>query len=932
MNYLLKVYTLLFFVEYIFSDASIIKSDLNEMKYNTEKLSNGIDLLTINTDKYKNSACAISIKTGGYNDTIPGIAHFLEHMLFMGTTKYPEENSWLMFVQNNNGNSNAFTNEDTTVFYFDIDSNFFIDALDRFAEFFKNPLFNENSLEKEICAVESEFLSKVTNETNRIRQLVNIFSIEPYSNFIAGNKTSLLSKNGSHDNLLYAELREEVIKFWKDNYDSNTMKLVILHDGSIQDKIKEFFEPIFSIHKKNILPDIETNHSKKEFTPSLYNMNYTNKFIFVKPYDIYTAVVINIEIPNDKFAFKNNIINYLKYLLLSKHEKSLIYKYKKMNLAKQIFIDIIKNSYISNVEITILPISYDLTNIIKIINIFYKYLFIMVYSDEEYNLYKNKFQMDFKYEETIDPLDHVKNLAINMQYYPTENIMNYNYIYEHFDKNELEKLLDILKQYENWLIFIISNDYFDNITSVKTEKHYKVKYNITSEMVIKEKYHGPYIVQNFFARELNIFQNLGTSLPFKLYDKQSTINTTNFHPDAGNKIFKKIHVNENSNFTFLNNTKYKTPKSCVSIRLNTEITKNNYIKTYLYLKMANELYLEKYGDYFFLKSVDFKYEITKMGITFEFCGYTDYIISCVWNYFSVFLNIDRSYFTLVKNDYIQTYDDISIESPKKTVFDTIENEILNFLPSYNDYLARCNKMNSDTINLNHEYYLEMFICSTTSPENFLILFNHLCKEIVPANKFEHHHFFTKTMFKRKTIDEKNNAVGIFLKNKPITDHKSVAITKMILPYFNEMFFNQLRTKEQLGYVVKMNELCINKINYIYFIIQSEKDCNEIISKILNFISRMKNELLNLNSEVFSSMKNNFIKQYSGQYGNLESYFEYYKSLYYNDVFDFNYNANMINSIHFIEQKDLILPDEIIIIKVKKKPNGNRLTRLLRNCI
>lgn len=40
---------------------------------------------------------------------IPGLAHFCEHMLFLGTEKFPDENGYSSFLSKNGGSSNAAT-------------------------------------------------------------------------------------------------------------------------------------------------------------------------------------------------------------------------------------------------------------------------------------------------------------------------------------------------------------------------------------------------------------------------------------------------------------------------------------------------------------------------------------------------------------------------------------------------------------------------------------------------------------------------------------------------------------------------------------------------------------------------------------------------------------------------------------------------------
>lgn len=62
---------------------------------------------------------------------IPGIAHFCEHMLFLGTEKYPQENDYSKFLSEHGGGSNACTYLDHTSFYFDIIPDQLENALDR---------------------------------------------------------------------------------------------------------------------------------------------------------------------------------------------------------------------------------------------------------------------------------------------------------------------------------------------------------------------------------------------------------------------------------------------------------------------------------------------------------------------------------------------------------------------------------------------------------------------------------------------------------------------------------------------------------------------------------------------------------------------------------------------------------------------------------
>ena len=77
-------------------------------------------------------------------------------MLFLGTSKYPQENHYKVFLNKNGGSSNAGTGMQRTTYMFDINHGRFDTALDIFSQFFKEPLFNEDATAREIQAVDSE--------------------------------------------------------------------------------------------------------------------------------------------------------------------------------------------------------------------------------------------------------------------------------------------------------------------------------------------------------------------------------------------------------------------------------------------------------------------------------------------------------------------------------------------------------------------------------------------------------------------------------------------------------------------------------------------------------------------------------------------------------------------------------------------------------
>ena len=115
-------------------------NDTNQYRY--MELPNKLKVVLIYDQDSEKSAASLSVSRGSFHepDEFPGLAHFLEHMLFIGTETYPEVDSFQKFVSSNGGSTNAYTANDHTNYFFDISSVEIKEGLSRFAHFFIDPL------------------------------------------------------------------------------------------------------------------------------------------------------------------------------------------------------------------------------------------------------------------------------------------------------------------------------------------------------------------------------------------------------------------------------------------------------------------------------------------------------------------------------------------------------------------------------------------------------------------------------------------------------------------------------------------------------------------------------------------------------------------------------------------------------------------------
>ena len=176
----------------------------------------------------KKAAAAMCVRVGSFSDpaSLAGASHFLEHMLFMGSEAFPDENEYDAFLSRHGGGSNAYTDTEATVYYFDVQPSGLEGGLRRFAGFFAKPLCRADAVGREVQAVESEFRQALTSDACRLSQL-RCHTARPghvFTKFAWGNQRSLIDDPTS----LGLNPREELLKYHRQQYSAERMALVVV--------------------------------------------------------------------------------------------------------------------------------------------------------------------------------------------------------------------------------------------------------------------------------------------------------------------------------------------------------------------------------------------------------------------------------------------------------------------------------------------------------------------------------------------------------------------------------------------------------------------------------------------------------------------------------------------------------------------------------
>lgn len=209
-------------------------------------LPNGILTLLVSDPAEDLASAALCVAAGAHNDpdSIPGLAHFCEHLVLLGSKEYPNSNEFHDVLSKAGGRHNAFTTGEQTCFFFETPSNsnwrsndnsteepVFNYLLKVFSSCLKAPTFPENVFEKEIYAVDNEHTANKNSSGRLLYHGLRLISNEnhPFHRFATGNFFTL----NDLPKIEKLKVREHLLDYYHGNFISEKMTLVIRGSQSI---------------------------------------------------------------------------------------------------------------------------------------------------------------------------------------------------------------------------------------------------------------------------------------------------------------------------------------------------------------------------------------------------------------------------------------------------------------------------------------------------------------------------------------------------------------------------------------------------------------------------------------------------------------------------------------------------------------------------
>ncbi|WKS77176.1 peptidase'insulinase-like peptidase' [Cryptosporidium sp. 43IA8] len=451
----------------IIDDEKFIKPAKSDKQFRYIKLKNELEVFLVSHNDTKVSSANIAVKVGSYMepDSFPGLAHYLEHLLFINTEKYPELDGFNKLISLHNGYTNAYTEDTSTSYLFSIDSSSFEAALSMFSEFFKSPLFDENYVEKELMSIENEFnfrkdslffrFNHVTHELSDKRSLFGRFSY--------GNIETLKTIPESQG----INLRDEVIKFYQKEYSSNRMVLALASNHTL-DELTQFAYKYFSnIENKNLpVNSIKTPIQNGNLNP--FN-TMINQLVVIETLDDSRILKLIFPMKEYMVQHKNKVRTmYIDKLISFDRPGSLGHHLKSKKLILNMDFSIIDD----NLGFTNAVIGFELTidgekNIGYILLSFFsaiKFASNNEFSKEIYDEWRKLLYISFKYEDPTSTFDQCKEIVTYYIQYECkpEDVLYSDYYMDEFDPNIYKEINSQLTP-ENLIITLERPDIEDLI-------------------------------------------------------------------------------------------------------------------------------------------------------------------------------------------------------------------------------------------------------------------------------------------------------------------------------------------------------------------------------------------------------------------------------------------------------------------------------------
>ncbi|EMR07505.1 Protease 3 precursor [Bhargavaea cecembensis DSE10] len=221
----------------------------------TRKCPNGVRIVTEQMPHVRSVAIGIWVMAGARNETAgeAGMAHFIEHMLFKGTSVRTAKDI-AEAIDRTGGEINAYTAMEETCFYVNVLTEDAAEAVDVLADMFFNSAFDEQEMRKEKSVILEEIAMVADTPDDDVHEQLQaaMYPGHPMGRPILG-----------YPETVSAFTREETLSFMQREY--RPERVVISAAGCVDDQLIRQLEKSFGTFTAGAESAIQSE--RPEFTP-----------------------------------------------------------------------------------------------------------------------------------------------------------------------------------------------------------------------------------------------------------------------------------------------------------------------------------------------------------------------------------------------------------------------------------------------------------------------------------------------------------------------------------------------------------------------------------------------------------------------------------------------------------------------------------------
>ncbi|KAK7789977.1 hypothetical protein R5R35_006809 [Gryllus longicercus] len=792
------------------------------------------------------------------------MAHFLEHMVFMGSKKYPKENDFDSYVKKRGGSDNASTECEFTTFYFECQERHLSDIMDRFAQFFISPLMKREAMTREREAIESEFQLSMPSHYNRKQQLLADIAKKdhPAHKFTWGNLKTL--KDDVSDDVLYKKVHE----FRQRYYSAHRMTLAVqarLPLQTLQDWVVEYFS---SVPNNNLPPD--------DFTPYINDSFSTPEFTklyYVDPIKDICQVELTWALPPMQKHYRSKPDHYIASVLGYEGPGSLLAFLRKKVWALDIYTGSDEtgtehNSMHYLFEVTLVLTEEGHQNLEKVIESLFGYINMMKAcgpSERIFNELKAIEDTGFRFSEEIPSSENVEMLSENMQLYPPEDYICGPKLFFEYDAKAITDIMNLLKP-ETANIMVTSKD--TSINFKYKEPWFGTRYTYTDvPSTWLETWRKAEPDPSFTLPPANIFLTENFDLikspepvpkyPYKIL--QDKLMEVWYRPD--NKFQLPIAY---IYFYFISPLPLASPLSCVMLELYVTLIKQQMVET-LYPAEEALLHTSIYT--------------SDKGLILKVDGYNEklhLLVDTVIKHMANFENnLNQRMFDAMKEEQLKFYYNNFLK-PRKMVKELRFSVVMQVYWSGLDKHSALRNITMEMVkNFSIEFkkslYIQCLIQGNIVSEEALSICSNVVKRLECGPLLQNtwpelrvcqlpvgEHYCKISSFNEEDV----NSVVTNYYQSGLATIKDMCIVELLMLLMEEPLFNILRTKEQLGYhVFNMLRDTFGILGFSITVnCQADKHSTEHVNeRIESFLKMFYNKLRKMSDKELERAKHSIIK-------------------------------------------------------------------------